>query len=120
MKAHVRLQGGRLVIEVEGATQKALFEQIAKAQEVFEADQKCGICDSEMPPILRVRHRKSFTFYEMKCVQCRAVLEFGQIKPGAAGAEGDLWPKRVDDQGRPLDFRGWQKHVPPGTNQKGK
>ena len=46
MKASYTTQNGRITVEVEGDTQKSLFEQIGKFQEVFEQTQ-CGKCGSE-------------------------------------------------------------------------
>ena len=47
MKAHYRTRNGRIVVELQAETQKALFKAVAEAQSVFEAADRCGLCESE-------------------------------------------------------------------------
>ena len=110
MKAHFRTADGRITFEVEGEGQKGLFQQIATLQEVFEAEQACGCCNSKR---IRFQHRKSgkFDFFEMTCNECRARFEFGQAQEG-----GTLFPKRTKD-GKPLPNGGWSKYVPNGNER---
>jgi hypothetical protein len=107
MKAHYKSANGRLVFEVEGGTQKDLFENIASLQEVFEADSTCGCCRGT-DIRFNVRKVDAFTYYEYRCTnpQCRAQLSFGQNKVG-----GGLFPKRMGDNG-PLPNRGWSVYQP--------
>jgi hypothetical protein len=102
MKAHYRTRSGRLTFEIEGDTPKKIFKGIAELQEVFEADSKCGCCQSE-DIVFRVRKVEANEFYELSCNACRARLSFGQLKSG-----GGIWAKRYDDEHKPLPNRGWE------------
>lgn len=103
MKAHYRTRNGRIVFEVQGETQKSLFKQIAQLQDVFEADERCGCCQSENIKLI-VRSHDDNEFYEMGCCECRAVLQFGQHKRGET-----LFPRRYDDQRQIIGDNGWRK-----------
>jgi len=110
MKAHYRAAGGRLTFEVQGETPKELFAQIAALQDVFDAENVCGICGSSE---IRFQHRhvEDFDYYELQCMagECRGRFQFGQHKKG-----GGLFPKRKDDDGHFLPNRGWARYIPPG------
>lgn len=104
MKAHYRTKSGRIVFEVQSDTAKGIFQSIAEVQEVFEADERCGCCDSDWLNF-RVRHTSDKSdYYEMVCRDCGAALRFGQHKSG-----GTLFVKRFDEQHMPLPNRGWSK-----------
>lgn len=110
MKAHYRTQSGRLTFELDGGAPE-IFAGIAEVQEIFEADTSCGCCNQ--PNIrFRVRTVDDNHFYELVCLDCRAVLSFGQTKRGnhlfAKRKEGDRW----------LENRGWKVWQPgPGSRQ---
>ena len=105
MKAHYRTANGRITIEVEGGTQKELFKAVADVQEVFDADARCGDCQSA-DIAFRVREVDDNQYYELHCRNCQARLSFGQHKQG-----GTLFAKRVDDQKNPLPKGGWRKYT---------
>lgn len=110
MEIQYRSMSGRLFIKVEGANQKEVFEKLASAQEVFEADDKCGCCGK--PNIrFRVRHvakgNKNFDYFEMSCMDCYARLAFGQSTDTIS-----LFPKRKDESGGYLPNHGWAKYQP--------
>ena len=113
MEAQYRTRNGRLVFKIEAGTPKDLFEGIADLQEVYEADDACGICKST-DIRFRVREVQSNKYYEMRCAgvdprtgfACNAQLSFGQNKVG-----GGLFPKRKDGDGNWLPNRGWFKYV---------
>ena len=112
-KVHYRTSNNRLSFEITGGTPKDIFEGIAQVQEVFEADYKCGCCNS--PDIsFRVREAKSAAgkackYYELRCNApgCRARFSFGQNLDMK-----NLFPKRTDEQGNFLPNRGWYKYQP--------
>lgn len=106
MRAQYRTYNGRITIEVTGETIRDLFRGIANAQEAFEADAVCGMCQSEC---IGFRHRKvdKNDYYEMVCNSCRARLQFGQHKEG-----GTLFAKRQDKDGNPLRWNGWSRYEP--------
>lgn len=113
MKCHYRSANGRLVFEIEGGDQKTIFEGVADLQEVFEADDKCGICGGSSI-LFRVREVQGNKYYEYRCITrnaqgyiCNAQLSFGQNKIG-----GSLFPKRQDKEGNWLPNRGWYKYTP--------
>ncbi len=87
MKAHLKALGGRITIEVQGENAKELFKELASAQEVFDSASDCGMCHS-VNLRFNVRIVDSFTFYELRCVDCGGALSFGQRKNMA-----DLYPK---------------------------
>jgi hypothetical protein len=117
MKAVVRLT--KCNIEVQGDTQKALFEEMARACEVF-GESSCGLCGSEnIRPVTRTvpdpKKKKNFIYYEYVCEDCRARLALGQNNEG-----GTLFPKRKLNEngepdlenGRPGKHRGWHRWKP--------
>lgn len=101
MKAHYRVLGGRVTLELEGGTQKELFAAIAQAQEVFDADQACGMCEDQNLKF-QVRNIEGNAFYELACRGCGAKLEYGQHKDNRT-----LYPKRGEIS------RGWKKFQRP-------
>lgn len=104
MKAHYRTQSGRLSVEIEGDIPE-IFAGIAQFQEVFEADTTCGCCGQ--PNIrFRVRTIDDNRFHELVCLDCRAILNFGQTKRG-----NQLFAKRKEGD-RYLPDRGWKVWQP--------
>jgi uncharacterized C2H2 Zn-finger protein len=92
---------GSYVIEVEGAGARECFASLAESAEVF--GKACGACGStNVVPV--VRQRDGITFYELRCLDCGAVLAFGQRRDGGA-----LFPRRKDKAGEWLPNNGWVK-----------
>lgn len=108
MKAHFRVLGGRITLELEGGTQKELFAAIADAQDVFDADRSCGLCNDENLRF-KVRIIEGNAFYELTCSGCGARLQFGQHREG-----GTLYPKRAEGN------RGWAKFQRPTETPAGR
>jgi len=79
MEAQLKVLGGKLVIKVSGDNAKDLFKEVAAAQEVFDASQCCGMCQSTNLRF-NVRVVDSFTFYELRCSDCQGALSYGQRK----------------------------------------
>ncbi len=104
-----RYAAGKITFELEAENAKGLFAAIAAVQEVFDAEHHCGMCQS---PDIRFLARKvdDFDFYELSCNNCRARFAFGQAKKGGA-----LFPKRRDDDGKPLPNGGWSRWEPNGA-----
>lgn len=99
----VRFKGQAVEIEVEGKDTKDVFAQLAGAAEVF-GNGVCGNCESQRTmPV--VRENAGNTFYEMRCLDCGAVLGFGQKRDGGA-----LFPKKKDKDGNWLSGNGWVKY----------
>jgi hypothetical protein len=107
-EANLRALGGRLVIKLQGSSEKELFRMIAQAMEVFAADEACGMCGS---PLIHLRVRKSksqkgpktYEYFEYLCTACGAILEFGQSMD-----QVNIFPKRSKlPQARAT--RGWIK-----------
>lgn len=110
MKIRYSSKNGRLSAELDGETQKDLFQQISSFQEVFE-ESKCGLCSKEdIRFVVRV-NKDNDDFFELHCLNaaCRARLAFGQHKKG-----GSLFPHRKDKEGTYLPNNGWTKYVPQG------
>ena len=102
MKAHLRTRDNRIGFEVEGASQKELFKQLAQIQEVFDAESLCGCCKS-INIRFQVRTFDSNEFFELVCDACGARFQFGQAKK-----TNTLFPKRKEN-GHLLPNRGWSK-----------
>jgi hypothetical protein len=111
---------GTILIEVEGATQKDLFREIARADELL-GERCCGQCQSED---LRFVHRENDgnEFFELVCQACGAYLFYSQIK----AKPGTLFPNRKiiasgPEAGKPhakkgeydKKYRGWTKYRGP-------
>lgn len=91
----------QLTFELDAESAIDLFAQVSQIQEIFEAETKCGCCQSES---LRYSYREveSFKFYELTCRECTAQFKFGQKKK-----DGALFPKRKDEDGNLLPNGGW-------------
>ena len=92
-------------LTVTAETQKELFEELAKNQEVFGID-TCGKCESTNVRYV-VREVESNKYYELRCNNCGAKLSFGQHK----GKENTLFPRRKDGEER-LPNGGWRRWNP--------
>jgi translation initiation factor 2 beta subunit (eIF-2beta)/eIF-5 len=92
----------KLEFTVEGEGQKEIFKELASVQEIFGED-KCGLCTKTNVKFV-VRNVEGNDFYEMRCMECGAILSYGQHKKG-----GTLFPKRKDDTGEYLPNKGWHK-----------
>ncbi len=113
MKAQLRVRGN-LTIELEGEKQRDLFRAIASAQEVF-GERCCGKCGSSDLRFRVRRNRDEQEFFELLCLRCYAVLEFGVHKTG-----GTLFPRRkggvaalfLREEGHALPDHGWARWEP--------
>jgi hypothetical protein len=92
----------KLSFELEAAGQKEIFKELALIQEIFSED-KCGLCKTTNLKSI-VRNVEGNDYYELRCMDCGAVLSFGQHKKG-----GTLFPKRKDDENNWLPNNGWHK-----------
>lgn len=112
MKARIQSSNRQLTLEVEGATQKDLFAELASAQEVFDVGE-CGACHGEARLGTRFQVRvvmkgtKRYDFFEHVCrdPKCRARFSMGQSTSGDT-----LFPKRKDNEGNWLPNGGWVKY----------
>jgi ribosomal protein L40E len=105
MKLTYTTKNGRIKVEVEGESQKDVFLELSKFQEVFE-ETACGKCGSENIRFV-VRNVDDNLYYELRCMDCGARLSFGVHKKG-----GGLFPKRKDNDGKWLQDGGWTKWNP--------
>lgn len=101
MKLTYTTKNGRVKVELEGESQKDIFEAISKFQEVFD-ETNCGKCQSENLRFV-VRNVDDNLYYELRCLDCGARLSFGVNKKG-----GGLFPKRKDGD-KWLPDGGWVK-----------
>ena len=110
MEIQYRSASGRLLIKVDGNTQKEVFEKLASAQEVFDSEDKCGVC-GKTNIRFRVRHvakgSQAFDYFELLCHDCNARLAFGQSTDKIS-----LFPKRKDQENNWLPNRGWAQWKP--------
>jgi hypothetical protein len=100
MKVKYTDRNGAFSVELEGDTQKDIFSQLAKFQEVF-GESSCGKCGSTNLKFV-VRAIDDNEYFEIRCMDCGAKLAFGVHKKG-----GGLFPKKKDEQGNWLPNKGW-------------
>ena len=105
MEATYKTRDGRLLIKVQGETQKDLFRELARAQDVFESESECGLCQGKEIRF-NVRTVEDNEYFELRCA-CGATFSFGQHKKG-----GSLFPKKSG-----LAHGGWSKWEPPADRQ---
>jgi ribosomal protein L40E len=105
MRLTYTTRNGRIKVEIDGESQKDLFESLSKFQEVFD-ESSCGKCGSENLRFV-VRNVEDNLYYELRCLDCGARLAFGANKKG-----GGLFPKRKDNDGKWLPDGGWVKWNP--------
>jgi len=105
MKAHYRTKSGQLTFEVQADNTKEIFKQVADLQQIFEAEDACGLCDSKNLRF-QVRTIEDNHYHQLTCLDCRARFQFGQHKQG-----GGLYPKRKDPDGKWLPNGGWEIYV---------
>jgi hypothetical protein len=104
MKVKYTNPTGTFSVELDGDTQRDVFGNLAKFQEVFESS--CGKCGSTNLKYV-VRTVDDNEYYEIRCLDCGARLAFGCHKKG-----GGLFPVRKDKEGKWLPNRGWVKWNP--------
>jgi hypothetical protein len=102
MEASYQTRSGRITLRVEAESPKQLFRSIAELQNIFEADTKCGCCES-VNLRLSVRTVQDNEYFELACEDCSASLSLGQTRIG-----NTLFPKRKDADGTLLPNRGWK------------
>lgn len=108
MKLTYTTKNGRVTAELEGESQKELFTELNRFQEVFE-ETTCGKCGNDDIKYV-VRTVDDNQYYELRCnsSKCGARLSFGVHKKG-----GGLFPKRKDADGKTwLPDNGWVKWNP--------
>ena len=98
----ISYNAGKISVELEGDTQKDLFAQLSAFQEVFD-ESACGKCGSTNLRFV-TREVDGNSYYEIRCLDCGARLEFGQSKQG-----GGLLPRRKSKEGEWLPDGGWVK-----------
>ena len=118
MKAHYKLKGGQVVIEIEAEKMIDLFEGLTHIEDVFGNDE-CQLCKSKDVRFAVRKNKDEDKFYEVQCQnsKCRAKLALSVNK----GKEGTMYavkklngstglPAKVDDEG-PFDWstKGWHK-----------
>lgn len=104
MKLRYTTKSGRITAEIDGESQKDLFTELNRFQEVFE-ETNCGKCGSDDIKYI-VRTVDENQYYELRCMKCSAKLAFGVHKKG-----GGLFPKRKDGDNW-LPDSGWVKWNP--------
>ena len=105
MKLSYTTRNGRINVQVEGESQKDIFTELGRFQEVFEED-TCGKCGADDIKFI-VRTVDDNQYYELRCSKCASRLAFGVHKKG-----GGLFPKRKDQDGKWLADGGWVKWNP--------
>jgi hypothetical protein len=103
LKMKVTFKTERLEIEVEGKDIKAVFDEMAQAQEVM-LNTTCGSCDSQNV-VMSLRTVQSNTYRSFHCRDCGCELNLGQRK-----VDGALYPRKKDTKTQEwLPNNGWVK-----------
>lgn len=93
---------GRLKIRLDVEDNKALFDKLAKIQELFE-EESCGSCGSKNLKFSHRTNSQGIVFREIRCQACRHVLKIGATIDGS-----DIFPRRDDVKtGKILGNNGW-------------
>lgn len=97
MKCQYRVNAD-LMLELEAANQKELFERMAEAAEVFGGWACCGKCkkmEFKPRPVVRLNAKKQ-KFFELHCTNpaCRARFAYGQSQSSPT-----LFPQRKFPKG---------------------
>ena len=111
MLVRYQTPGSPLSFEFEAVTTGDITDQLSKLGNVFGADNNCGMCES--PEIRWVVQENTsakgtFTFHEKRC-QCGARLRYGVRQ-----ADGELFPRKKDQNGSYIPNGGWEKYQPRG------
>jgi hypothetical protein len=96
-----------LTFELEGSTQKDIFEELSSVGEVFGGSTSCGKCQSTNVHF-RMRKVDANKFFEKSCGDCGASLSYGCHRVGDT-----LFKKVKNEDGSWIDNRGWVRYVPP-------
>ena len=93
MKAQVKLND-KITFEVEADTEKSMFQEIARAQEIFTHNE-CGRCKCKEVKFVSRKDPDDNDWLEVVCqdMSCRAKVIFGVAKKG-----GVIYPKIKWDQ----------------------
>jgi hypothetical protein len=89
-----------MIVTLESDNIKAMFDQLAAFQEIFDFG-ACGCCHQKQIRFV-VRQVNGNKFYELHCELCKARKSFGQMR-----VSGDLFPHRNDKAGNQLPNDGW-------------
>lgn len=97
----VTFQSGQLPrFEFEASSPKEIFERLAVV--TMFSERTCGCCAGENI-IYEKRDIDNGSYLSLRCLDCRAQLDFGQNKDGK-GIFKKTWDK---DSKRPLPNKGW-------------
>lgn len=108
MKVRYTTANGRMTMEFEAGSHKAIWRELASFEEVFE-ETNCGKCGSgNIRHVIRKakdQKGKEYEYFELRCADCRAKLPFGLLDDGS----DNLFPKRRDEEGNYRGSSGWVK-----------
>jgi hypothetical protein len=99
-----------LKISFTAASQEDIFEQLSKLHDIFSEDE-CGKCKSHNLRFVR-RVVGKFTFHELKCLDCGAIISFGKSDTGLYAKRYEMdgtSPKIVNGKKVYLADSGWLK-----------
>ena len=102
MKVRYTTKDSSLTFEFEGPDNKAVFDELAGIQEIFEQE-KCGAC-GESSFRFSKRNVDKYVYRELVCTNCWHRLSFGQQQK-----DGSLFPQRKDKDGNVKGKNGWYK-----------
>ena len=102
MKLQIKI-GSKIIAELEADSQRSMFEEISKAQDIFGQD-TCGKCGKTNVRFVVRNDKDENKYYSMDCLDCRARLSFGCNKKGET-----LFVKKKDKDEKWISHNGWQK-----------
>ena len=92
----------KLIVELEADSQRSMFEELAKVQEIFGVE-ACGKCGKTNIKFVVRSDKDENKYYSMDCLECRARLSFGCHKKGDA-----LCVKRKDEEDKWIPNNAWR------------
>jgi len=101
-KAKIRIQYGRVWLEVDADGVKDVIQTLSEYGEVFNVSQ-CGKCQSDALLYDHHQNNQGHHFYAIKCAACGCQLDLGQHQQGDT-----LFIKRKDAEGNyDTEHGGW-------------
>ena len=101
MKSQFKVSS-KLIVEVESDSQRAMFEELSKIQDIF-GQSICGKCGKDNVKFVVRTDKDENQYYSMDCVDCRARLSFGCAKKNE-----ELFVKRKDKEDKWISDMGWR------------
>lgn len=121
LEVNYKSKDGRFQAKFSGETPNVVFEQVSVFQEVFEKNNTCGLCNSDV--YFNVRKVNKSKFYEKKCSnpKCSAAFTYhiNENNAGLYSTYKDKWEKWTPGKDKEDDAEVFEdKKSSPSKNKK--